>query len=280
VRLLPHPWGTRNAYRARLIDGPELVLKTWSESAARRRLRQEAACLEGLAHSAPGLAAPRRATATGEAHLRTSDGLLWTAYDYVPGASPKTATMLVAGQVATALTRLHAAPLAAGVGGSRLTGLERVLSWAQMPSPGPGLGEAVALVRGAGSSPGELPRSMIHGDFNLQNVIVGSAGTVLIDFEFCRHDARLFDLAALVAPLRSEAGGFRRAPPSFLPAVAAHYDRCAGRSGLSGVERAAFPVVAVIHALFVAADLAAAASPFAPMARELVRSLLADPPKL
>ncbi len=53
----------------------------------------------------------------------------------------------------------------------------------------------------------EYPRVIVHGDPGVSNILVSATGVVLIDWDECRVDVPLFDLAALprdVVGLRDE----------------------------------------------------------------------------
>src|SRR5439155_16452887 len=101
---------------------------------------------------------------------------------------------------------------------------------------------------------------------------------VLIDFEFARWDIRLFDFAALAAPLRRPDGSFLRASDPFLEAAASAYGERAA-TPLAAAERRLFGVATLVHALFIVADLGPA-SPFTTHAHSLLASILQRPARL
>jgi Ser/Thr protein kinase RdoA (MazF antagonist) len=67
--------------------------------------------------------------------------------------------------------------------------------------------EVVQLCRRAWSRLPDQPAVVVHGDPGASNVLITNAGVLLIDWDECRVDSPLFDLAALprdVAPLDDE----------------------------------------------------------------------------
>jgi Ser/Thr protein kinase RdoA (MazF antagonist) len=111
-----------------------------------------------------------------------------------------------------------------------------------------------------------LPRTVLHGDVNFENILMRGASPVLIDFEFTRVDARLFDLAGLSAPKRSSDGDFLLAPSAFTDGLLSAY-------GVTAEERELFPAIAVFHFLFIALDLSKYRPEKLPLAFEASRKL-------
>lgn len=70
-----------------------------------------------------------------------------------------------------------------------------------------------------------LPKSYIHGDFNLENIILSTNKKSInfIDFEFSRYDIRIFDLASLYAPMRDANGNFILAEKNFITNILKGY---------------------------------------------------------
>jgi Ser/Thr protein kinase RdoA (MazF antagonist) len=275
---LPHPWGIERAFRVRALARPDAALKVWSGDPALARLKREVQHLDHLGASGFRSFARMLPAADGRRWVEAGDGLGWSAYEYVAGPPLDSAAPASAHVVGRLLASLHRIGPRERPSPSRLDELDAIFERAQRD--GSPASVCAAMGRGARPELRLLPRACIHGDFNLENILLRQGEPVLIDFEFARWDVRLFDFAALVAPFRRPSGAFARASDAFLNAVADAYDEQMGEARLTARERSLFGVAAVVHALFIVADLESENSPLGPHARSLLESILRSPPRL
>lgn len=180
--------GTVNEIREVWRNGDRLVGRLTQREPL--DLRWEAELLQAL--QANGLAVPDLIpTETGQLH---ADGLVLMAY--VDGAPPETEED--AQRIGEYLQALH--EITAGWTNQR-PGWRSVPELVSADTSGPVdltliPDEVVALCRRAFERLPDQPRSVIHGDPNLTNVVVRDAEVILLDWDEARLDVPLLDLAA------------------------------------------------------------------------------------
>lgn len=274
VDVLPHPWGLVRTFRARAAGRRDGVLKSWTGPLRIQRIRHETRHLMHLeAHGFSGYARPLYTT-DGHSWTERTDGVAWNSYEYLDGRPPAKMSPASAALAADLLSRLHAIPQPADVPPSKLMALEAMLERTVLSTTSRTVASAADRVLRAREALSTLPHACIHGDFNLENILLADGSPTLIDFEFARWDVRLFDFAAMVAPFRTVGGRFQRAPTSYLSWLASAYDAHEATVPLTRRERALFGVVAMAHVLFIVCDLDASHSPFTGCATALLAELL------
>jgi Ser/Thr protein kinase RdoA (MazF antagonist) len=198
-------------------------------------------------------------TAAGQSSYRELE-TGWTRYEWIQGAALDDANIESASLAGQLLANLHNCGSDAGaLTPTRLASVAPsfaqlrplVADWSCTAS----LAEQVRELDARRSVLDTLPRAIIHGDFILDNIVVDATRARLVDFEFVRHDIRIFDLAPRIAPRRLASGAFELASPRFVEALVSAY-ASALHEPLTEVERVLLPRVVVAHWLLVAADLA------------------------
>ena len=258
LRPLSHPWGVTNTF---CIKG-EIVLRRW-KSERINRMKNEILVLEHLARTRVKNVEKLKKTIYGSYFYMDSRGDGWTGYACIDGTHPMLADMQ-AGQVAGSLLgNLHAANREIGAfatsASDRLFHLPDVIERMLDDQTDNSitirrLGRGVSdLIQPRFEALLSLPEALIHGDFVLENVLVGTDVRSLIDFEFSRVDKRLFDFGAAVAPMRTNSGDFQMASRTFLKGLISAYSLSG--NPLSASELELLPSMAAAHYSFVFDDL-------------------------
>lgn len=258
VRPFAHAWGWSNTAIVACPGGDRFVLRRWRGAAAIARLVREGKLLDELCSRGFTELARREPTVSGTpCHIEADVG--WSRYQWIRGEPLQTADASAAALAGRLLASLHNSGAAAGQPAlGRLAGISPALDRAQPLLQRAGLADAlatcVAEISAQRSRLEALPSAIVHGDFILDNIVVSEVGPHLVDFEFVRHDLRVFDLAPLIAPCRLPDGSFEAASPAFLRRAIARYAEALAVP-LTADERELLPLIAVAHWLLVLADI-------------------------
>lgn len=120
-----------------------------------------------------------------------------------------------------------------------------------------------------------LPVAVIHGDFNLDNIIEFQKDYFLIDFEFTRPDFRILDFSELIVPKRDKSGKFIFSNRAFVNKVLDSYNETAGEEfALSREEKKLIPLITLLHFLLILKDLMIFKSDFILTVCQTIKELL------
>ncbi|MEW2592247.1 phosphotransferase [Micromonospora aurantiaca] len=275
ITPLAGPWGPNGVFQ--VAAGHSLfVLKRWQGADRIRRGTAETTQLVYLRQA--GFTAAPAPLPYGATWWRSTDGAtLWTAQEHidaVPHRGHGGMRRHLAAQIGGVLADLHSRIDDRPVGNvSRLDELAD-LDFTRIPEPfNEVVASALSVVLARRDELSALPQSRVHGDVNLDNMILRRDGLVLIDWEFTRRDLRILDLATLVAPRRTPSGGFLTATPAMFGEILRGY-QLAAKTPLSRRERELLPTAALAHYLLVLRDTLRLGSPHVAQVVTVVRTLL------
>jgi Ser/Thr protein kinase RdoA (MazF antagonist) len=199
-------WHRRRQYRCHDADGRNFFLKQWSMPADRDAIWSETDTMARLDRIKSSISA-RQFRFAGETSLAIDARSTLTACEFLSGPTLEEAFSVDSLSAALgALNELHETSWIANPPASSCA-RELCADLAPRVSPSSDVGVAVQFLSERAEALSKLPTALIHGDFNLSNVVVCDTGTKLVDFEFARLDIRILDLAALFAPRRLSTRG-------------------------------------------------------------------------
>jgi Ser/Thr protein kinase RdoA (MazF antagonist) len=257
VTRLRTPW---NPDRLLLIKDVHrsIVLKHW-ELSQLETLQREIAATVILDNSSFNEFVRQIKTKGGDDFYRTATGL-WTAYPWIEGEEGPDSLMQGAIILAEKLARLHSVKAHNLPMTNKLDIIEKLssnLSSQQLPDEDIKLiDRAIRLVFSNRKELESLPKALIHGDFNLDNVVGWPNQVKLIDLEFVRRDLRVYDLASLVAPRRTNSGSYLISSQEEFDFFIKEYEkRLARQYILTRDEYQLLPVATVAYWLIVLTDV-------------------------
>ncbi|MBA4376479.1 MAG: hypothetical protein C0401_09955 [Anaerolinea sp.] len=257
VTRLITPWNTGRLLLVKDVHR-SFVLKHWKLSQI-EALQREVTAMAILDNSSFNEFVRQIKTKNGKSFYNTMTGF-WTAYRWIEGDDGPDSLMQGATVLAEKLARLHSVTAHKLPVINKLDIIEKLrshLAFLQLPGEDMELiSRAIRLVVSKKRELESLPKVLIHGDFNLDNVVGWPDKVMLIDLEFVRRDLRVYDLASLIAPRRTNRGSYLISSQEELDFFIMEYEkRLARQYMLTDDEYQLLPVATVAYWLIVLTDV-------------------------
>lgn len=260
---LSSPWSPGRVFK--VLGDPPMVLKSWSGLENLEKLHNEIEFVTLLSQANFEGCVRQLKTTTGNPFFAESPSKSWSAYEFIEGTPVKASEPCTASDVGKLVASLHVATMKQQIAtraGGRFYGLSELANFLsdRKMKIFPKHKEFLELTELAMTKHllvlKSLPINHLHGDLNFNNMIRTSRGIRLIDFEFSRIDSRLFDLAALMAPMRDENEHFIiPSKPFLMDLLRSYQNELDLLRPVTHDEKRLFPLIILLHFLFIAHDI-------------------------